>query len=603
MHRRLIATILWCAALTGASAQNQLPDITGEWDGVLMGRLHLIVKLQTGPDGALKGGLESPDQTTATIPIAAVKLDVGKTVRLEVNSIQSVFEGRLTDDFSEINGAWQQGGHSFPLILRRPGAAPKVTLHPLTRGLVPLEPCRGAGGNTEGLCGTYEVFENRETKAGRKIALNIMLLPAMLLPAQAEKAAEKAEADPVFMLAGGPGQSAVDAYAPLGFTAKLRAHRDIVLVDQRGTGQSGTLNCALGDPQDAQTVVATPFPPEALKSCRAQLETHADLTQYTTSIAADDLNEVRLALGYGKIDLLGGSYGSLAALVYLRRHPDTVRLMVLSQVVPPGYKLGLTFAKTIQSSIERLFLDCAADAACGKAFPDLRAEYRTILDRLDKAPAKFEFYNAQAHLRQTVTLARGMFVANLRPILYIPELAAALPYILHQAFENHWDSYARAAFAANSGIQSVIARGMSFSVLCTEDVPFISDAAMRRETDGTDLGSFLIPIYRAGCANWARGKVPEDFFAPVKSDIPVLMISGAGDPATPPSTAAEAARSLPNSKLVTVEHGTHMTDSPCIDTMIGQFVAQGSAEGLDTSCVAEIKRPPFVTPAGVNSIR
>jgi pimeloyl-ACP methyl ester carboxylesterase len=312
---------------------------------------------------------------------------------------------------------------------------------------------------------------------------------------------------------------------------------------------------------------------------------------------------VRLALGYGKIDLLGGSYGSLAALVYLRRHPDTVRTMVLSQVVPPGYKLGLTFAKTIQASMERLLSDCAADAACSKAFPDLRKEYRTILDRLDKAPAKFEFYNAAARQQQTVTLGRGMFVANLRPILYIPELAAALPYILHQAFENHWDSYARAAFAANSGISSQIARGMSFSVLCAEDVPFISDAEAMRETEGTDLGSFLIPVYQAACATWARGKAPDDFFTPVKSDIPVLMISGAGDPATPPSTAAEVARTLPNSKLVTIEHGTHMTDSPCIDGMIAQFVAQGSATGLDTSCVAGIKSPPFLTPAAVNSIR
>jgi pimeloyl-ACP methyl ester carboxylesterase len=593
MQRRLIAAILCCAALPVTSAQSQLPDITGEWDGILLGKLHLIVKLEKGPDGSLKGGLQSPDQTPDTIPIATVKLDAAKTVHLDLNSLDAVFEGHLTDDFTEIHGAWQQGGHSFPLILRRPGAAPKTTLHALTRGRVPLEPCRGADGNTEGLCGTYQVFENRETRAGRKIALHMMLLPAE---------AAKPQGDPVFMLAGGPGQSAVDAYAALGFTAKLRAQRDIVLVDQRGTGKSGPLTCALGDLQDAQTVVASLFPPEALKSCRAQLETHADLTQYTTSIAADDLNEVRLALGYGKIDLLGGSYGSLAAQVYLRRHPDTVRLMVLSQVVPPGYKLGLTFAKTIQASIERLFSDCAADAACSKAFPDLRTEYRTILERLNQASAKFEFYNVQAKQRQTVTLARGMFVANLRPILYIPELAAAVPYILHQAFEDHWDSYARAAFAANSGIFSQIARGLSFSVLCAEDVPFISDAEARRETEGTDLGSFLIPIYQAACTTWPRGEVPDDFFAPVKSDIPVLMISGAGDPATPPSTAVEAARSLPNSKLVTIEHGTHMTDSPCIDAMIAQFVAQGSAAGLDTSCVAQIKSPPFLTP-GTNSIR
>jgi len=226
------------------------------------------------------------------------------------------------------------------------------------------------------------------------------------LPPLAEADEEKVEADAVFMLAGGPGQSAAEAFPPMGFSARLRAHRDIVLVDQRGTGQSGPLKCALSNPKDAQTVVATLFPPEALKSCRAALEEHADLAQYTTSIAVDDLDEVRQALGYGKIDVLGGSYGSRAALEYLRRHPDAVRAVVLSQVVPPGYKLGV-FARPIQGSIDRLLSDCAADAACGKAYPNLRDEYHTVLGRLEKAPAQFEFYNAEALKNQQITLPRG----------------------------------------------------------------------------------------------------------------------------------------------------------------------------------------------------
>jgi len=183
--------------------------------------------------------------------------------------------------------------------------------------------------------------------------------------------------------------------------------------------------------------------------------------------------------------------------------------------------------------------------------------------------------------------------------LYIPDLASALPYIIHQAFENDWGAYARAAFAANSAISRVLARGMSFSVLCAEDVPFISAEDIRREA-GTDLGSFLIPIYQGACATWPRGKVSDDFFAPVKSDVPVLMISGAQDPATPPANAEVVARSLPHSKLVVIDQGTHMTSSPCIDAMITQFVAEPGAS-LDTACVAQIRRPPFLTPDRINA--
>ncbi len=495
--RHIAAAVLCGAALATAGAQNPLPDISGEWDGLLIGRLHLIVKLEKAGDGSLRGSLQCPEHGPAIIRIDTVKLDGAKTVALELNGIHAVFEGKLTDDSAEIGGQWKQGAQSLPLILRRPGVAPKTTLPPVTRGRVALKPCRSADDTTEGLCGTYEVFENRTTRAGRKIALHGLLLPAA-----------EGRIRPRLYAGRWSGQGAAETF-PASDSPRSCAHTAISCwwTSAERASPHAQLR-ALADPKDAQAIVATLFPPEALKTCRAALAEHADLTQYTTSIAVDDLDEVRLALGYGKIDVLGGSYGSRVALEFLRRHPEAVRALVLSQVVPPGYKLGV-FAATIQASMERLLSDCATDAACSKSFPNLRAEYRMILERLEKAPAQFAFYNPEARTSQQITLPRGMFVANLRPILYIPELASALPYMIHQAFENDWGAYTRAPlFAANSGIYSALARGMSFSVVCAEDVPFVSGDDVRRET-GTDLGSFLIPIYQAACAIWRVAKRPK----------------------------------------------------------------------------------------------
>ncbi len=574
------------AAKTSQAANTKNSDthnIAGEWDGSLS-KYRMVFKLEQAADG-WKGTLTSVDQGNQTFPFDTISFSQG-VLHLELKSLGASYEGKLSAEGTEINGSFQQGGAIIPLILRRPGTEVKTTLKARTIGRIPLQPCTTPGGNVEGLCGQYEVWENRQTQSGRKIPLKIMVLPAT---------ADKAATDPVFGLAGGPGQSAVEALPLANYITLLRRQRDIVLVDQRGSGGSNQLQCELRDRQNAQTVLGESYSLEKLRACRAELEKRADLTQYTTSIFADDLDEVRQAMGYDKVNLTGGSYGTKAALVYLHMHPEHVRTVTLDAPAPPQYRIPLSFSKTIQSSVDRILKLCDDDAACHKAFPEVSAEFKTVLDRLEKAPAHFDVQNPTAGKAQPITLPRDIFVGSLRRILYIPEVASQFPAMVHHAFQNEWTMYARVELAVNNALEKEVARGLSFSVICAEDVPGMTEQQIRQETAGTYLGDSEVRLYQQACKEWPQGSIPKNFFAPVHSDVPTLLITGMLDPATPPEASAEAARGLTHSRSIVIKQGTHGTGSPCIDGLIEQFVSKGSVAGLDASCADQIHLPPFGT--------
>jgi pimeloyl-ACP methyl ester carboxylesterase len=556
-------------------------SITGEWQGMIA-KQRLIVKIERAADGTFTAKLTAVDQGNVTLPVDTVSFEPTGGLRLELKSVGAVYEGKLSDDGSELVGTWRQGGASIPLTFRRPGAAPaKSTLKPRTLGSVSLEPCRTSDGNTEGLCGKYEVYENRQLKSGRKIALHIMLLPAM---------SAKSEPDPFFCLAGGPGQSATESFPLAGYVAKVRDLRDVVLVDQRGTGQSNPLQCSLQSLDNAQSVLGEPYSQEKIRECRKESDKKADTTQYTTSVAAADLDEVRQAMGYDKINLFGGSYGTKAALVYLRLHGDHVRTLTLEAVASPQFLIPLPFARGLQSSVDGVIALCAADAACRKDYPDLRNEFKTLVERLEKSPAQFQVNN------QSVTLSREMFLSKLRGLLYIPQFVSAFPFIIHSAYQGDWSSYGGAALSFAGALEGAIARGASLAAICAEDVPALTEDAIRRETAGTYLGDSQVRRFKNYCEAWGRaGSIPKDFYSPVRSPAPTLLISGALDPATPPETAKQAAQYLVNSRLITVKEGTHGTGSPCLDGLVAEFVKRGSVTGLDASCADQIHLPPFLT--------
>jgi pimeloyl-ACP methyl ester carboxylesterase len=567
---------------TSAAPSADNSAIIGEWQGTIA-KLRLVLKIEQPAGAALKGTLVSLDQGNASIPIDVLSFDQGGALRADMKSIGASYEGKLSADGAEINGTWQQGGASIPLLFRRPGAsAAKSTLKPRTQGRVALEPCRAAGGNIEALCGKYEVYENRQSQQGRKISLNILLLPAT---------ADKPAADPFFMFAGGPGQSATEAYAGVaGYVTKVRQQRDVVLVDQRGTGQSNPLQCQLKSGSDPQAIIGEAFSLDKIRECRAEMDRKADLTQYTTSIFADDMDELRQAMGYEKINVFGGSYGTKSGLVYLRRHGDHVRTLTLEAVATPQYRIPVPFAKTIQSSVDRLIALCTADTGCHKDFPDLHEEFQALLDRMEKSPAHFKVQD------QPVALPRDIFVSSLRILLYIPQIASGFPLMVHNAYQGDWTTYADSVLFLTSRLENVVTRGMSLAAICAEDVPGLTDTFIKRETQGTYLGDAQVRRYQTYCKTWGPvGSIPKDFYASIHSEVPTLLISGVLDPATPPEMAQQAAHDLPNSRLIAIKEGTHGTGSPCIDGLVADFVQQGSAAKLDASCADQIHLPPFVS--------
>lgn len=451
------------------------------------------------------------------------------------------------------------------------------------RSRIVLHSCdvRGTPG---ALCGTYEVFENRVAKSGRKIGLNIIVLPALNAPAAP---------DPVFWLHGGPGAAATSTaqFLDQGFLGPLREKRDVVFVDQRGTGHSNGLQCDLADdPSDPQTYFGELFPVDRVRQCREKLEKIADLKQYTTPIAMDDLDDVRAALGYDKINLVAGSYGTIAAQVYMRQHPDHLRAVFLLGVASMAIKQPLLFAPAAQHALELLFRDCSADSACHNAFPDLEKEFNTVLQRFDRGPVTAEVPDPATRQRRKVAIVRGNFVEHIRLLLYTTGTARLVPLIIHRAYLNDFVPFAAASVAYDP--PGLVARGMYLTVTCAEGVPFITEEDLAT-TRNTFVGEYRVRAHQQACKEWPRGDIPAGYIEPVKSDLPVLLISGEDDGSTPPWFGQEIVKSLTHGKQVMVPNYGHQFNSLCVIGMLKEFIDKGSADAVDSSCAAATVRPPF----------
>jgi pimeloyl-ACP methyl ester carboxylesterase len=440
-----------------------------------------------------------------------------------------------------------------------------------------------------GRCGTYDVFENRSANAGRKISLNILVLPAVNAPAAS---------DPVFWLEGGPGGAATQAAGPVSqnYLRGLRKRHDLVFVDGRGTGKSSPLKCDdIGeDPSNFDRYFGKLFPPNLIRACREKLEQTADLTLYTTAIAMDDLDEVRNALGYERINIAAASYGTLAAQVYIGKYPQHVRSAFLVGVVTPGFKLPLPFARAAQNALEHLFQDCAADQQCHDSFPNLKHEFYAVLTRFDHGPLDIELIDPTTQAKRAVRLERENYVEHLRALLYSTATARFLPLVVHQAFLNNFVPFGTMATRINLGGPQ-ISRGLYFSATCAEAIPFIGEQEIVAETSGSFLGDRRVRAHIAACAEWPKGKVPNDFIQPIKSEIPVVMFVGDADGAAPPWIAEAAVKLWPNGLLIKAAHTGHQIDGPCTWNLMEAFIRAGSVRQLDTSCVEKTKRPPFAS--------
>lgn len=467
--------------------------------------------------------------------------------------------------------------------------AASTTHSAVAKATIELKPCKPEGITGDAKCGTLEVFENRATQKGRKIKLNVVVLPAT---------GPQREPDALFYFAGGPGSAATeDAPGIAQILANIRQRRDLVFVDQRGTGQSNPLNCELFNSADPQSYFGFFLPLDDVRKCRTQLEPKADLTLYTTNIAMDDLDEIRAALGYEQINLYGGSYGTRAALVYLRRHPKHVRTVMLHGVAPTNQFMPRNFPQDTERALQGVLSECEADEACSKAFPQVKADAKRVLEQLLQGPAQAEVQLRQSKDRVTLKLDRNLAAEAVRYMLYSPNGAGRVPLFLHLAAEGNYVPLAQAALRFRQNLVATGSNGMYLSVTCAEDLPWVKAQEAKQIGANTFLGSYRYDQQSAACELWPRAMLDSKYAAPVRSDKPVLIMTGEWDPVTPPSQGDAIAKTLPNSLHIVVNDGAHglsgLQGIDCLDRVMTQFVERGTVKDLDTSCTKNIKRNGF----------
>jgi pimeloyl-ACP methyl ester carboxylesterase len=437
-------------------------------------------------------------------------------------------------------------------------------------------------------CGTFTVPENRTTGRGRMLKLKVIVLPSRTTPAAIRA--------PIFFFSGGPGQAATESTWLAG--TWHRDEHDVVLVDLRGTGEGNALDCPSGGSDDDPQSYLRPFLSQGtgFADCRDALSKSADLTQYTTSIAMKDVDELRAALGYRQIDIEGGSYGTRAAMEYIRLFPERVHAAVLYSLVPVENRAPLFHARAAQRAYDLMAGQCEAEAACRAAYPGLRSDAATIMKRLEAQPARVTVPHPATKRPIEVTLTASGFADALRVMLYGIESERRVPLLLSRALKGDFQPFAAAGLESNRGFSKAIRTGLMLSFTCAEDTWRIRPEEIERESAGSFLGTLRIRAQLAACSVWPKGKVPAGYYRPRPSPVPVLLVSGNLDPVTPPEWGEVALRRFPNGVHVVAPAGTHTPTSPCIEGLARKLYATGSVKGLDVGCVGRDPVPPFALP-------
>ena len=485
-------------------------------------------------------------------------------------------------------------------MIRNPARALAIAALPLlwlggpaqaTRALGSLrfEPCTLAAAGlpvtVAAQCSSLEVPEDRSRPQGRRIRLAIAWIPAD---------ARQPQPDPVIMLAGGPGQSALQSFPSVASAfGDILRRRSVVLVDQRGTGGSNPLTC-VGPPPGGATADESP---EAARRAAAEClhDLPGDPRFYTTSDAVADLESVRVAIGAPALNLVGVSYGTRVALEYLRRHPAVTRSVVLDGVVPPELALGSEHARNLETAVNAQFERCAADAACARHYSSPRQALDRLRARLQREPQKVSFRDPLTNAPRVETLTAGTVAGVVRLYAYAPQMFALLPWSLAEASAGRPEVFMAQAALLESLVGEQIAAGLELSVTCSEDA-----ARLRREPADHDtlMGDEFVTAMLAQCEVWPKGLMPADFHQPVHSDRPVLLLSGEFDPVTPPRYGEQVARTLPNGRhLVLRGQGHNVITAGCAPRLLGRFIDHADARSLDASCLDQLIRTPAFTGA------
>ena len=451
-----------------------------------------------------------------------------------------------------------------------------------------LEDCRiSAGPGYPGIkarCGTFVRPLDPADPDGEQIELAVAVVPALDL---------NPEPDPLVPFAGGPGGGSIQFYA--GWFAAfepVRRDRDILLIDQRGTGDSARMDCPIDD-DIVEGQYSEELTLEFTETCLAQLP--HDPRFFTTSVAVQDLEALRKELGYPALNLLGTSYGTRVAQHYARRYPESTRTIVLDGVVPPQLPLGPDIAIEAQRAVEEIFARCAEDDACAEAFPEIDLDFAAVRAELDEGPVAVSLPDPITGEPVILDFGRNELAAAIRLLAYQPRTIAIMPLTIHEAANGNFRPLAAQYQLTVTSLVDSLALGMHNSVMCTEDLPFIDRASVDLEAlEHSFIGPLQFDALETICSIWPPGPIDDDFNEPLATNIPVLLLSGTADPVTPPRYADMAMVEMRNSRHIANLHQGHgQVIAGCMPQVVAEFVAAADPASLDVACMDYAFVMPF----------
>lgn len=470
--------------------------------------------------------------------------------------------------------------------------------NPTPRGTVeraaarlPLRPCTLTGTHEPVLCGGLQRPENPSEPHGRSIDISVIVIPAL---------SARPARDPWVELAGGPGIAATEYasdYIDAGASRLYRRERDVLLVAQRGMGGSNGLYCEELARHRISWLFAR-WPLEAVRRCGRRLAATADLSQYSTENAADDLEAVREWLGYDKLNLFSYSYGTRASLTYMHRHPSRVRSAILWGVVPPDFRRPLYYARDAQQGMDRLLADCAADIDCARAFPDVRADLSRLLERLDREPVAVTVTDPDTGAALSASVTRTAFSLAMWDALTYPDRARKIPLVIHRAARGDFLPFIDLDVAKATPRRRYY-NAAHLSIVCPEETQHIRAEEIEPLHRGTFMPADHTREYLNACDAWGLSIAPASTLHQVRSEVPTLILSGYMDPVTPPALGDRVAQHLVNVKHVIARHLSHESNglqgAECLNDLFLRFLSNPDPASLDDTCVHQMRPPAFVT--------
>jgi len=443
--------------------------------------------------------------------------------------------------------------------------------------------CHVDGVKAQVKCGKLQVPENYSKPDGEQISINFVVLPAI------DNSDNKT---PLMFLAGGPGQAAAELASGLRRVFnEVRKTRDLILVDQRGTGESHPLQCEDALEQDIYSITPEEFSAQDIKDCLATFT--GDLSQYNSENAIRDFDAVREALGHQQINIYGGSYGTRAGLVYMRMFPQSLRSVVLDSVGPIEVPIGL-FGQSSARSFKLLLENCQKELSCKKAYPELEQEFNALITRLEQNPVEISIAHPRLGTQTKFVISKAKLLGTIRLQLYSVASRSLVPLVIHQAYLGNYMPLAGLVAQSEGGIGIYL--GLLFNITCNEDFPQISVTDFEQDASNSFGGDDSHFGFKMVCPLWPQYRPSEEFYQPVIADIPTLILSGNLDPVTPPSNGDYSAKTLPNNHHIVVENAAHtVAMSTCASDIINEFLTSLQPKNLDESCLEDVPEESFMT--------